>query len=117
VEILSFDRDTGHHVTHFDSNFVLSPIMRSTDVARTVFMHLGPGGVVGEHETTVRQVFCVVAGEGWVSGDDRHRVPIKAFQAAHWEEGELHGAGTDSGLVAAVIEGSFTVEAARRSVH
>jgi len=114
VEILSFDRDAGFHVTHFGSDFVLSPIMRSTDVARTVFMHLQPGGVVGEHETTVRQVFCVVAGEGWVSGADRRRLPIRTLEAAHWDPGELHAAGTESGLVAAVIEGTFTVEARTR---
>ena len=115
MEIVSFDRDAGHHITQFGSDFVLSPIMRSTDVARTVFMHLHPGGVIGEHETTVRQVFCVVAGEGWVSGADGERVPIRMFEAAHWSPGELHAAGTDSGLVAAVIEGSFTVESEPRA--
>ena len=85
--------------------------MAASDAARTVFMHLEPGGRVGEHETTVRQLFWVVAGVGWVSGSDGARAAIRPFEAAHWAAGELHAAGTDTGLVAAVIEGTFTIEA------
>jgi hypothetical protein len=68
--------------------------------------------MVGEHEATVDQLFCVVDGEGWVSGPGGVRHPITALQAAHWRTGEQHAAGTESGLTAIVLEGgSFEVAA------
>lgn len=60
---------------------------------------------MGEHEAVVGQLFCVVDGEGWVSGSDRERRSIAAWQAAHWRPGELHAAGTATGLIAFVLEG------------
>ena len=113
MELVSFGPDTGHHVDRFGSDFVLSPVMGVRDTARTIVMHLVPGDQVGEHEAGTVQLFCVVEGSGWVSGADGVRHPIKRHQAAHWTPGELHAAGTDVGLVAVVIEGTFTVEAPR----
>jgi len=100
---------SGHEVKRFDSDFILSPLMNPTDTARTVCMHLPPGGRVGEHEAMSVQLFCVVRGEGWVSGDDGERHTIKTFEAARWSPGERHAAGTEAGLTAFVIEGEFTV--------
>jgi hypothetical protein len=111
VELYSFDAKAGHQVDRFGSDFVLSPLMRPTDAARTVCMHLPPGGLVGEHEALSVQLFCVVSGEGWVSGDDGERRPIKTYEAACWSAGERHAAGTETGLTAIVVEGAFTVAA------
>jgi quercetin dioxygenase-like cupin family protein len=74
-------------------------------------MHLPAGGIVGEHEAMSGQLFCVVSGEGWVSGDDGERRAIKTHEAACWSRGERHAAGTETGLTAIVIEGDFTVAA------
>ena len=113
MELVSFGPDTGHHVDRFGSDFVLSPVMGVRDTARTIVMHLVPGDQVGEHEAGTVQLFCVVEGSGWGSGADGVRHPIKRHQAAHGTPVELHAAGTDVGLVAVVIEGTFTVEAPR----
>jgi hypothetical protein len=113
MELVSFAADVGHHVDRFDSDFVLSPVMGPRDSARTVVMHLAAGGAVGEHDAVATQLFCVVEGRGWVSGADGVRRPIEKHQAAQWTVGEVHAAGTDVGLVAIVIEGSFTVPAPR----
>ena len=113
MQLVSFGPDAGHHVDQFGSDFILSPVMVVRDSARTVVMHLDAGGLVGEHVTGTVQLFCVVEGSGWVSGGDGVRHPIERYQAAHWTPGELHAAGTDVGLVAVVIEGTFTVEAPR----
>ena len=109
MELRSFDAAAGHHIDRFESDFVLSPLMGATDSARAVLMHLEPGGTVGTHEATTHQLFCVVAGTGWVSGADGERRGIRPFEAAWWVPGELHAAGTDSGMVAVVVEGGFTV--------
>lgn len=111
VELSSFDAKAGHQVDRFGSDFILSLLMKPTDTARTVCMHLPPGGLVGEHEATSAQLFCVVSGEGWVSGDNGERRAIKTHEAACWSIGERHAAGTETGLAAIVIEGDFTVAA------
>ncbi|HEX7166901.1 MAG TPA: hypothetical protein VF230_07960 [Acidimicrobiales bacterium] len=108
MRLFTFDASSGHHVDRFGSNFVLAPLTDPTGMARVACMHLEPGGLIGEHEAVGGQLFCVVSGRGWVSGDEGERQPITAMQAAFWDNGELHAAGTDEGLVAVVLEGSFT---------
>lgn len=110
MELLSFDAAAGHRIDRFGSDFVLSPLMGSTDAARTACFHVPPGGQVGEHDAMTSQLFCVVAGAGWVSGGDGVRVPIGPFEAAWWVPGERHAAGSEDGLVAIVIEGEFSVD-------
>ena len=111
MEFFAFDPSVGHPVRLFGGDFVLSPLIGATDTARTVCMHLQPGDAVGEHEATTGQLFCVVVGEGWVSGGDGEPRGIRPFQAAYWVPGERHAAGTDNGMVAVVLEGGFSVAA------
>jgi quercetin dioxygenase-like cupin family protein len=75
-------------------------------------MHIGAGGIVGYHQATVRQLFLVVAGTGWVRGKDEPRQPIAAGQAAYWEAGEWHESGSQDGMTAIVIEAT-TLDPAR----
>lgn len=65
---------------------------------------LAAGGHIGAHPATVPQLFVVLAGEGWASGADGQRVPLRAGQAAFWEAGETHATGTEHGLTALVLE-------------
>ena len=116
MRLLTFDASVGRRIDRFGSDFVLSPLTDPNGQARVACMHLAPGGIVGEHEAIGQQLFCVVAGRGWVSGDDGQRAPIEPMQAAYWEHGELHAAGSDEGMVAVVLEGSeFTAWA--RDLH
>lgn len=48
---------------------------------------------------------------GWVSGADGERGPIRTGQAAVWDRGEVHGAGSDQGLTAVCVEGTFEMQA------
>ena len=68
-------------------------------------MHLGPGGLVGLHQAEPAQLFLVVQGSGWVRSGELAAVPISAGQAAFWESGEWHSAGSDAGMTAIVVEG------------
>ncbi|HVF33282.1 MAG TPA: hypothetical protein VM933_09625 [Acidimicrobiales bacterium] len=113
MELLAFDAAAGHRVDRFGSDFVLTPLMGPTDKARAVCLHVPPGGRVGEHDAVSGQLFAVVVGQGWVSGGDGVRVPIRPFEAAWWAPGERHAAGTEEGLVAFVIEGDFSVDGLR----
>ncbi|HEU4784951.1 MAG TPA: hypothetical protein VFS83_16555, partial [Ktedonobacterales bacterium] len=66
---------------------------------------LAPGGRVGAHQATTRQLFLVMSGEGWVRGPEHERTSITVGQAAFWESGEEHESGSETGMVAFVIEG------------
>ena len=114
----SFEATVGRPVRDFGSDFVLAPLTDPDGRARAACFHLAAGGCVAEHEASVGQLFCVVAGDGWVSGSDDVRQPIGPFQAAYWEKGERHATGTDTGLVAVVLEGDdFEVCATEHSAN
>jgi hypothetical protein len=104
MDIYSFSRLSGHVIDSFASNFVLSPVAQTAGSSRVVCFHLAAGEIVGEHEAAVGQLFCVVQGEGWASGHDAARQPLRSMEAASWAPGERHAAGTESGMVAFVIE-------------
>ncbi|WP_375490352.1 hypothetical protein [uncultured Jatrophihabitans sp.] len=57
---------------------------------RTHTAQVGPGGILGRHEGRWWQLFCVVHGSGWVSGEDRARRDIAAGEAVLWAPGEDH---------------------------
>jgi len=69
-----------------------------------VVIELAPGGVVARHPAAAEQLFAVVSGTGWVSGDDGDRIPIRAGEAVAWDPGEEHESGSDEGMTALVVE-------------
>lgn len=110
MEIYRFDAEVGHAVDNFGSRMVLSPLTTPEGGRlKAACFHFGPDGLIGRHAASTKQLFCVVAGEGWVAGDDRERVPIHAGQAALWEQGDEHEAGSESEMTAIILEGEFEV--------
>jgi len=105
VRLLRFGRADGWGVEKGGSDFTLSPLTPPDGVVKAACFHVPAGGVVYFHEATVPQLYCVVAGSGWVTGPDRNRVAICAFEAAFWEAGEWHESGSEEGLTAIVLEG------------
>ncbi|GLZ77878.1 hypothetical protein Afil01_26850 [Actinorhabdospora filicis] len=75
---------------------------------------IAAGGTIGEHPAPVRQIFLVIAGEGWVAGPDGERVPVAAGTGVEWEPGEEHTSGSETGMTALALEGTsvevFTAE-------
>ena len=63
-----------------------------------------PGGKIGQHPTGFGQLFLVVDGAGWVSGQDGVRVELAAGQGAYFPRGELHAKGSDVGMTAIMIQ-------------
>jgi hypothetical protein len=106
MKLYRFGPDVGRQITQFESDFVMTPLVRLAQGAAQIgCMHLGPGGVVGFHPATVPQLFLVVAGAGWVRGPEAERTPIRPYEAAFWPAGEWHESGSDAGMTAIVIEG------------
>jgi quercetin dioxygenase-like cupin family protein len=104
VRTFGFGADAGRHVDQHGSDFVISRLVHS-DAVHIACMRLGPGGRVGYHPAATYQLFAIVEGEGWVRGETGDSVPVRTGQAAFWEPGERHAAGTDTGMVAMVVEG------------
>lgn len=104
MKIIHFGPETGRHIDHFSSDFLISRLALSDDI-HVACMRLKPGGIVGYHPAPMPQLFAVVAGQGWVRTGDDERIAIETGQAVSWERGEHHEAGTDVGMTAIVIEG------------
>lgn len=74
MKLYRFDPSAGSAVDAYGSNFVLSRLAGSDSTSlRAACFHLEPGGVVGRHRATAGQLFCVLAGDGWVAGEDGER--------------------------------------------
>lgn len=94
----------GRQVERFGSVGVTAlPVVRA-DAYSVTSLRIEPGGVIGRHQATQRQLLVVIEGGGWTAGDDRVRTPIRAGQAVVFEAGEAHETGTDSGLTVLAIE-------------
>jgi hypothetical protein len=111
MRIYRFDAEAGRRISHFDSDFVMTRIAHITGDRKGIAdffigcMHIGAGGIVGYHQAATPQLFLVVAGIGWVRGEEETRRPIAPFEAAFWQHGEWHEAGSEAGMTVFVIEG------------
>jgi quercetin dioxygenase-like cupin family protein len=118
MRIFSFDTSTGrpltewtdakgvsHRVDPKTSKVVLSPVFISRKASRFACFHIGAGGFIPRHPATGPQLFAVVEGSGWVSGDDGRKVQILANQAAFWDTGEVHESGSERGMKVIIVEG------------
>jgi len=105
MKIFRFDAEAGKNIDVYGSSgFVISKIVRVSGETDIQCAYLGPNGVIGYHRTTKDQLFAVVQGEGWVRGESPEKYPIRAGQAAFWEEGEWHESGTETGMTVILIE-------------
>lgn len=115
MRLFSFERNSGkpltrwvdakgvpHRVDPKTSKVVIAPIFEGS--ARVSCFHIGSGGFIPRHPCVGAQLFAVMEGSGWVSGEGGGRVPIRAGRAAFWADGEVHEAGTDGGMTVVVVE-------------
>ena len=104
MEIFRFDRDE-HPISAHGSIGVHATRIASGDGDVTLAcLAVLPGGTIGTHPTTGDQLFLVIAGSGWVAGDDGIRHPVQAGQGARWAAGEVHTSGTATSLTALAVE-------------
>jgi hypothetical protein len=105
MKIFRFDRETGRIVDRYNSSgFTLTRVAHLLEETMIQCAYLEPHGSIGYHQATVPQLFLVVQGEAWVRGQEPERISIQTGQGAYWEEGEGHEAGTETGMVAIIIE-------------
>ncbi|MDX5475668.1 MAG: cupin [Bacillaceae bacterium] len=104
MKFYRFDKEIGKQVTHFNSNFIMSRIVKNEKAVQIGCMHLEANGIIGFHNAVIPQLLLIVAGEGWVRSDDTPKTRVKTGDAIYWEKGEGHETFTNSGLTAIVIE-------------
>lgn len=105
MKVFTFDR-AEHQVTgHNGTGLLATRIAQFTDTTRATCLTVAPGGTIGTHPADSHQVLLIVAGSGWVSGNDGKRIAVTYGQAAYWEPGEVHTTGSDTGLTAIALEG------------
>ncbi|UOE75845.1 cupin domain-containing protein [Parageobacillus thermoglucosidasius] len=105
MEIFGFDKEVGEKIKKYNSNLAIyTRIIKTSEPSVLGCMYIEPNGVVGYHEAPVPQLFLVVQGEGWVTGEDRKRIFIKRGECVFWEKGEWHESGSDEGMTAIVIQ-------------
>jgi quercetin dioxygenase-like cupin family protein len=104
VEFYNFKKDIGAAITKFDSDFVMSRIVRTVNATHIGFMYLDEAGIIGFHQATMPQLLLVVSGSGIVRGESEEYFKVEPGTAVFWQKGEWHETKTDKGLTAVVIE-------------
>jgi mannose-6-phosphate isomerase-like protein (cupin superfamily) len=66
-------------------------------------LRMGAGGEIGEHETGFGQVFVPIEGRGWVRQGEQE-ASVKVGSAVYVPRGVLHAKGSDTGLLALVVQ-------------
>jgi quercetin dioxygenase-like cupin family protein len=107
MKIFRFDATEGEKIDRFENDFIFSRIARIEAEASINCFQLGTNGIVGYHQAVAPQLFLVVRGEGWVRNETSWKIPVVMGHAVFWENDEWHEAGTNTGLMAIVIEGKF----------
>ncbi|CAM3585130.1 MULTISPECIES: cupin domain-containing protein [Paenibacillus] len=109
MKIFRFDMDAGRPISVYGSqHLIMSKILMSQaaiPIHHIGCMHIGAGGVVGEHPASSDQLFIVVEGEGWVTANHGPRTKVIAGQAVLWKKGEWHESGSELGMTVIVVEG------------
>ncbi len=105
MKFFRFDKEVGFPIKQYDSQAAhFMKVCRNQEENSIGFIQLDAGGEVGYHQATVEQLYIVVQGEGWVTGTDRERISIKSGEGVMWDKGEWHESGSESGLLALVVE-------------
>jgi quercetin dioxygenase-like cupin family protein len=104
MEFYSFKKENGIKITKFDSDFVMSRIVRTTNATHIGFLNLEQNGLIGYHQATMPQLLLIMSGEGFVRGEAEEYYKVQSGDAIFWEKDEWHETKTDPGITAVVIE-------------
>ncbi|MET0518069.1 MAG: hypothetical protein ABW005_04435 [Burkholderiaceae bacterium] len=80
------------------------PLAQGEGESHVYAIHIEAGGLIGPHPAGFDQLFLIVQGAGWVSGADGVRQALASGQGAFIDSGELHAKGSDSGMLALMLQ-------------
>jgi quercetin dioxygenase-like cupin family protein len=74
--------------------------------ARVTYGEYGTGAILGRHPTGSWQAFAILAGSGWVAGNDEVRIDVHVGDVVVWEPGEEHASGSEAGMRVCIVQTS-----------
>jgi quercetin dioxygenase-like cupin family protein len=84
---------------------VMQELLRQDDPpCRTHIAHYHPGAVLGRHSGGLWQLFAVLDGSGWVSGEEETKQHCTDGDAFVWPPGESHASGSDTGMTVVIVQ-------------
>ena len=107
MKIVHVGASRARQVDRWDSHGVaIGAVARCRDSAgaSVVLARYEAGSLLGRHVTRSWQLFAIVGGSGWVSGEDGARVDIGVGEAALWSPGESHESGSEAGMTVCIVE-------------
>jgi len=104
MEFYDFRKETGMHITMYESDFIMSRIARIQTPTSIGVMHLDENGLIGYHQATKPQLLLILKGEGYVCSESKEFYKVKPGVAVFWDKDEWHETKTELGLTALVME-------------
>lgn len=105
MRLVEFLPQSAEPITLFESVAASSvPLGDGSGEAHVYCLYFGPGSSIGAHPTGFDQLFLVVSGEGWASGNEGERVSLRAGQGVYFECGEMHVKGSATGMTVIIVQ-------------
>ncbi|MBK6485865.1 MAG: cupin domain-containing protein [Gemmatimonadetes bacterium] len=105
MHIITLDSESAVPITEYHSRAARAQLLGDGYGESHFFaVHIAPGGHIGPHPAGFGQLFCAIAGAGWVAGADGVRHELRPGQAAVIARGEPHAKGSDTGLTALMLQ-------------
>ena len=105
MQLFDLGNEVAEPVTNFESTGVSSVKGATGSGEGHIYtLHFDAGGQIGRHPAGPAQLFIVVAGAGWVEGQDGVRSDVKTGEAAFFSPGEVHAKGSESGMTAIMVQ-------------
>jgi quercetin dioxygenase-like cupin family protein len=106
MKIFRFDSQVGKEIEQFGSvKAIVSKILHLEDEAVISSVYIQADGKIGYHQAVTPQLFLLVQGKGWIRAESEERLAVQEGQAIFWEQGEWHESGSETGMIAVIIEG------------
>lgn len=114
IRLLSFAADRSTPIAEYQSQGASAVhLAEGQGPGHAYVVHIAPGGAIGPHPAGFDQLLLIVQGSGWVAAADGVRQPLGTGQAAFITAGELHSKGSETGLVAVMLQARhFDIRAA-----
>lgn len=107
IRLVDFSPQSARPIERFGSSGASSVALAHGKGESHVYaIHVVPGGVIGPHPAGFDQLFLVVQGAGWVAGADGVRVDVDTNRAAFVPNGEVHSKGSETGMLAVMVQAS-----------
>jgi quercetin dioxygenase-like cupin family protein len=107
IRIVDFTHQHARAIEQFAASGASSvDLAHGTGESHAYAIYFVPGGAIGPHPAGFDQLFLVVQGSGWVAGEDGIRLRVGTNCGAFVPKGEVHSKGSETGMLALMVQAS-----------